>query len=411
MSVRGTLFRRSGFILLVTLLMMGALSAMAGAFSILLSADMRNLAIQTNDAKAIWLAEAGIADAVKRLKNSEIVLNDGGHVALNSVSLGDGTYAVALSRKGNDIVINSEGAVRGQLRQLEVVFTAKNHLPYAFQYAVFGNNPNGATLSIGSNNNAAVQISGDLFYNPTPGVDTVNVTNKSSVVNGLVYADKVTGKGAYRQAETDPDPIPIYPSFDMTYYDKAIAVADGSIIGNLNLNGSSRLNLAGRTLYYRIVTISDNATVIGPGTVVATQPVTIRDNANIGFGVHVIAKSDITIRDFASASGEGSFFTRSAITLRDDVEVFSSLLAPKENGKITIQNNAVLTGMIYGDTVNLKNNVVINGSVVGNRYSSNQISDNAHVNFDSSYLPEASPIGMTGLSSLTQKADSWKELT
>ena len=53
---------KKGFVLLLTLLVMAALSGIAGALVTSLSTDLRSLSVQSSKAKAFWYAEAGIAD-------------------------------------------------------------------------------------------------------------------------------------------------------------------------------------------------------------------------------------------------------------------------------------------------------------------------------------------------------------
>ena len=401
----------NGFALLLTLILMATMSAIVGALIISLTTYYRGTSAQASGFKAVWISEAGLADAVKRLKNSEITLSDGQSSAIPSTSFGGGSYSVSLSRTGNYITLISTGTFNGRSRIVEQIETLGGLFPTAFNYAVFGSNSNTATLSIGNTNSATVVISGDLFYgngisNPS---ETVQVRNNSQVINGLIYADSVTGGGTFTKATSNPNPVPTYPSFSTTYYDNQITIADSAPRSSLTLSGSSNLNLAGQTLYYNTVTIKNTATVTGPGTIVARQAVTIQDSAAIGQNVNFIGKASITFQNSATVQQGGSFYGRGNIVLNTNTNVNSSLLTPGSGVIVRVQDDATFKGIIYADVVDLNNNAIVNGSVVANRFSSNVISNNVHLTFNSSYLPSSVPTGFTSQLSYTQKANSWQE--
>ncbi len=401
--------RKQGFVLLLSLILMATLAAIVGALAITLSGNFRALSGETNGLKTFWIAEAGTADAVKRLNNDEINLLDGESTSFQNNSFGGGSYSVSVSRSGLDISIISTGTINGLTRIVKEIQTMTNAWPTAFNYAVFGSNTNGVTLEIGQTNPATVAISGDLFYNATAGTDTVMVRNNSSVTNGLVYADVVTGGGTYTKASSNPNPVPTYPSFVSTYYTNTIATGEATASANLVLSGSSNLNLAGQTVYYKTVTIKDNATVTGPGTLVATKATTIRDSASIGSGVNVISNQAVLIRDSVIFASGGTVFSNQDINLRQTVNVTSALLAPGSGDVVEISDNATFTGIVYADRAQFINNGVLNGSVVVNRFVNNQISNNFHATFQSSYLPQTISTGFTSNESYGQKANSWQE--
>ncbi len=131
------LAKTRGFILLLSLIMMATLSAMTGALIVSLSTDYRNAVVVSNNSKAFWAAEAGIADAIKRLKNNEIVLADGAcdNATVQTISFGGGTYSVSLCRTARDIKLISTGVVNSQSRIVEQIEVTG--FPSAFNHAVF----------------------------------------------------------------------------------------------------------------------------------------------------------------------------------------------------------------------------------------------------------------------------------
>ncbi len=398
-----------GFILFLTLMLMASMGAVGGALIVALSHDLREVSVESNNAKAFWLAEAGVADAIKRLRNNEINLISGQSdvTSILNVSLAGGTYSTTLSQSGNDITITSTGTYSAQSRRVQEIQTYSQTLPIAFNYGVFGNNSNGSTLKIGNNNAATVTISGDVFYKATPGVDTVQVNNASKVINGVIYADSITGGGTYTAGVGNPNPIPTYPAFASTSYDNAIT-ADNSNT-NLTLSGSSNLNLAGGTVNYKNVTIKNNATITGPGTIVANNVVSITDSAVIGSNVQIIANGNITIDTNAVVNSGGVYFSHTNVIVNDSANVTASLLAPGSGDDVRVQNTSTLTGVIYADTVKIANSAIVNGSVVAQQFTSNQIANSATINWNNSYLPVTVPAGFSGLEHYTHKANSWQE--
>src|SRR3989338_8597901 len=82
----------SGFILLLTLVLMAALSAAVGALILSLTTDFRNVKVRSESTKAFYLAEAGVADTIKRLKSGELVVSDSSSAASTfNGTLGEGT--------------------------------------------------------------------------------------------------------------------------------------------------------------------------------------------------------------------------------------------------------------------------------------------------------------------------------
>ena len=106
----GNMFRSSGFVLLLTLILMVSLSAIVGALIVSLTTDFRNAAVQANDAKALWLAEAGLQKAIWNLKTPSGSGGQGENWTTTGVTetLGDGSYTVVATRW--DFALATNGA-------------------------------------------------------------------------------------------------------------------------------------------------------------------------------------------------------------------------------------------------------------------------------------------------------------
>ncbi len=405
---------KRGFVLLLTLVIMLTLSTIAGALIFALSSDFRAAAIQSNDGKAFWLAEAGIADAIKRLKNNEIVLADGNtdNSSIQNVNLGDGQYSVTLSRAGQEVTITSVGTVEGQTRTLSQIETVGLGFPAAFDYAVFGANGSNTSLTIAGTGALNVTITGDFFYD-RPSLSDAMVVQANSGISGLTYTDSISGSGTYTLETGDPDPVPTYAVFDKTSYDNAITVADSVPRSDFTLSGSSTLNLAGGTQYYHNF-IADNTSIVnGPGTIVVTGLAAIVSNATIGNNVKIISKTSITVRNQAKVNTGSVLYSRIQSVLMESAIVNASLISPEAASapNVTIRDSAKLTGIIYAERINILNDAIINGSLVVNRFHGDQISGTGiKINYSQNYIPTQVPEGFQTREIYSKKANSWKEM-
>ncbi len=406
---------RKGFVLLLTLVIMMTLSSIAAALIFSLTTDFRNAVVQSNDAKAFWLAEAGIQDAAKRLKNDEINISDGStdSTSIQNISLGGGIYSVTLSRTGSDITLTSTGTHGGQTRTVKQVQVLTLKFPAAFDYAVFGSNSTNATLTI-AGGGAGATISGDLFYDRPVPVDSVIVRANSKVINGLVYTDTISGAGTYTLASGDPSPVPSYPVFSTATYDAAITIADSAPRPDFTLSGSSTLNLAGGTVYYRNFTAQNTSTVIGPGTIVVTRDVLVRNSAIIGSNVKIIAKRQITVRDTSKINSGSVLYARRRASLIGSAIVNTSLIVPVISwgvSNVVIQNSVILTGIVFTDSLDVFAAANIKGSIVANRFHGNAIDGmGVKITFNSTYIPTTVPAGFATREVYSKKANSWDEV-
>jgi len=395
---------RRGVVLVLTFMIMATVLIVAMAFLFMLNTRSRGTVFDVASHKALWVAEAGLQDVIYRLRTDIAYRNDPTQV---NGSIGDGGYSVTVSRDGSTYTLSSTGTVDVIERELSQSVIVTSAFPDAFGYAVFGNtNANPLTLE----NNVAV--SGDLFYD-----GDVAVEGSASVTNGLVYADSVSGDGTYAEAPGPPDPVPAYPAFDTTYYDEQITTAEGEAASDWTLDGSDSYDLSGGTVYYDKVTIKNNATVMGPGTIVATDNVKIDNNANISSNITIISKTKIEVKADAVVEGGAVLYGRNEIKLKDQADVTGSLLVPTSGKKVKMEDSSSLTGIIYADKIEFKvgnasDAIDINGSVVADSYKSDEIKPkkgDLNITFDQSSFPNSVPTGLEGGEVTVVPQRDWNE--
>ena len=385
-----------GAALLLTLAVLLSMTLLTSAFVFSIATRILGSGGSWTAGQSLWVAEAGLQQVYYRLYTDSSFRNS--PTSPVTGSLGAGSYSVTVSKSGHTYTLVSTGTVSGFNRRIQRTVTATGGYPYAFDYGVFGNT-NTSQLRL---MNSSV-ISGDLYYD-----GNVQVDAGASVTEGLIYANTVTGTGSYTVASGPPSPVPTYPSFSTTSYDSAITTAEGTATTNWTLSGSSSFNLNGGTVYYKAVTIKNSASITGTGTIVATGDVLIRDSANIGPNIAIITKQDLTVQNTSVVQSEAVLYGRNSVTLKGQAQVTGSVLVPTANKTAAVINDAVLTGILYADTVKLRDQAVVTGSVAGGSYTNNQITDTVHVTFNASSRPTL-PAGFTAPAVSVTPQNNWDE--
>jgi hypothetical protein len=378
--VKNEVMNSRGVALLITFIIMTTITVITGAFLYAGSFRLKCRGSDITSSQAFWVAESGLQGYAYNLKTNSTYRNDfpDFNATLAVLDSGTGSYDITCTdQQANRYFITSTGSMGGIDRKVAQTIILTTDLPDAFDYAVFGHtSPDRLDLK----NN--VVISGDLYYD-----GEVRVNKDASVVDGLIYADSVAGPGTYTAAPGPPTPVPAYPVFDTSWYDAQITTAESSASGSWLLQGSDTYDLDGGTVYYDAVTITDNAAITGSGTIVATSDVVISSNANISANVTIVTKTNLTVTDDAVVGQEGVLYARADMTLSERAAVTGSLFAPEVSSMVTVQDDAVLTGIIYADVVELKDDVVITGSVVAREYEKDDIDLNVSITHDASALP------------------------
>ena len=198
--------KQEGFVLLLTLLIMTSLSAIAGALVVSLTADFRQVAIRANDAKAFWIAEAGVEKAIWNLKTPVV----SGGLGENWTTLGmtenlaGGNYLMevtdwdfALSANGTTVAATSSGSGTGPQDAID-----NNSLTYWESNAVPSNgNPQDLTLHFPY----PMTINKAKFVSPSTGSRARSYLWQVSPDN-ITYTTVFTGSNvAYNAAGTTND--------------------------------------------------------------------------------------------------------------------------------------------------------------------------------------------------------------
>jgi len=383
-----------GAILLFTFIVMVALAVLVGSFLLMVSTQTLGSGGGLTGAQALWVAEAGIQHTFYNLRSDGSFRTNPTTV---TGSVGEGTYSVTVSRNNSTYTLASTGTVGELSRQVTQTIVVT---PSAFDYAVFGNT-NTNELKIEN----TVVISGDLYYD-----GDVQVKANASVINGLVYADNVTGAGTYTAAPGPPDPVPEYPPFDTTWYDNEIATAESEATDDLVLQGSSTLSLNGATVYYKSATIQGTASLLGPGTLVTTGDVDIKNSAALTSNISIISRDKVKMQNNATILSGTLVFARDGITLQNNASMEAgNILVPTSGKEVKLKDNTLMAGAVYTNVADLQNDAIITGSVVASEFASNKIQNNVRITYDESVLGSI-PTGMEGASVTLRPQKDWDEV-
>ena len=384
-----------GVVMVFTFAILIVLVTIATGFLFMITTQTIGGSSGLTSSQAIWVSEGGIQQVLYQLKNDASFRNN--PTSPVAGSLGTGSYSATVSKNSNVYTLSSTGTVDNFTRTIAQTATV---LPAAYSYAIFGST-NANQLQLKN----SVVISGNLYYDGPVLVDT-----GTSVINGLVYGTSVTGSGTYTAASGSPSPVPVYPTFDTSYYDGLITTAESTATSDWTLSGSSSYNLNGGTVYYKKVTIKDTATITGTGVIVATKDLTIKNSANISSGVTIITKKDITVENSAVVQSGGVLYGRNSAKLKDSANVTGSLLCPTSGKTTTVQDTAAFTGLIYANILKLRNSTTVTGSAVANSYTANKITDSVRVTYDSGSIPNPLPQGISLSATVTVSANkNWDE--
>jgi cytoskeletal protein CcmA (bactofilin family) len=367
-------------LLLLTFIIMMTLTVVTGALLYMNSVRLRGSGADIMSSQAFWAAESGLQHYSYHLKTNSTYRNDfpDFNASLVVLDSGTGTYNVTCTdQRANRYFITSTGSMGSIDKKVTQTIILTTDLPDAFDYAVFGNTSSDR-LDLKNN----VVISGDFYYD-----GDVKVDKDAGVIDGFLYADDVSGNGTYTAAPGPPTPVPTYPAFDTSWYDTQITSCESAASQDWTLEGSSTYDLNGGTVYYQKITIQGDAAITGSGIIVATEDVKIKNRANISSDVTIVTKKNLKVEDDAVVQEGGVLYAREEIALKGSANVRGSLFVPEANGKVKLEDDAVLAGIIYADIVKLTDDVVITGSVVAKEYEKDEIGKNVRITYDAASLP------------------------
>lgn len=409
---------KKGFTLVVAIFIVLVFSVIAVVAASLMSSDSIGVVKDINGIRALHLAEAGIRyTIVSSLENDTDWSNNTGFAKI----LSPGYFTISYSYQSkNSLVVQSVGVVNGISRTVSANMTRSISLS-PFGFGLYAGNQGGGPLTI---QNTAI-IDGDFYYN-----GDVTMKNYAQLINGTMYSNSLTLQNSATCAswETLPDPPVPPPTFTSTYYDGLLAETNKTATSSLSMSSGTKY-LSGGTYYYKSITLSGSAQIVGPGTLVATTGnLIVQNTASIGNNVRLIIKGTSTFKNSAAVGNSSEVISNGSITLQNsqnfprdnllftygDISFdntayfYGSILAP--SGEMVSVNSTKFRGIIYGKEIDLQNSTNLRGSVVVDEVG--YFSNSATVTYDPDVFPSNWPQGLesesTTASGLT--VTNWHEV-
>lgn len=381
--------------LLVTFIMVVAMSITIFAFLSYVTIRLTESGIRTSEIESFYVADAGVNKAIWYLGTPT---GSGGRgVTWRTTSsyeaFGWGGFLLTVRDYAtNEVEIVSTGEVSGITKTVSQVVTLGG-LPAAFDYAVFCNS--GASFT----GNAIAH--GDVYMN-----GNTSFGANCRFTDGYVYhptGTSLSGSGTWTDGGAQ-NPVPGFPTFDTTYYDNLITSAYGVPAGNQTYSNTT-LNLNGSTIYVNgNVTISGNTTINGPGQIVATGRINQSGNTYSSSSPMFISQGSLYVAGNAYTTGT-TYYSATNITAEGNTRVEVGGLLSK--GRVQLAGNLNISGIVFAQsgTSFVSGNAVVRGALVANSFGT--FAGNANVTYDESKFPSTMPTGFAA-SSITLKRGSWR---
>jgi len=373
---------------------------------------LQNIALSSMEkdrARALYLAEMGVADSFWELKYSEKLYGAPsqpyGQIDAQTVSFGDGTSGTYTVPEPDDSIV-STGIYKGIVRRVKVGIGN-----FAINYTFFAASSNDFTFS------KNCQVVGSCFVNGSVEVKTPTNIDTLQMTLYLPCGETAAYQGGGAFPFTAVDPAPTLADLDLTYYDNLLNLAASQPSGDSTWN-SDRV-LPDTVLIDGDLTIKKNksiTTASSSSLVAVNGTITIEKNVNIADSIQFIAKwgiycaANITVGSTTGRSGNLLFTKRDTLNLGNNNTVNGSVLS---NEALQINQGSEVNGFVYAGTEStIGKNATVNGCFWGHSFTDDKINQGSSIIWNSGYIPSPLPPGVStiGSFSISFVQNSWQEL-
>ena len=405
----GALKGEKGITLVILIIMIALVGITAVGVTAFLLQNIALSSMEKDRARALYLAEMGVADSFWELKYSDKLYGDSsqayGQIDTQIVDFGDGTSGTYTVPEPDDSIV-STGTYKGIVRRVKVEIEN-----LAINYAFFAASSNDFTFS------KNCQVVGSCFVNGSVEVKTPTNIDTLQMTLYLPCGETAAYQGGGAFPFTAVDSAPTLADLDLTYYDNLLNLAASQPSGDSTWN-SDRV-LPDTVLINGDLTIKKNKSITTAGSsslVVVTGEIKVEKNVDIADSIQFIAQSDIDIADGVTVgsttgrSGNLLFVKQGKLTLGKNGSVNGSVLS---NQKIQVKEGAEVNGFVYvGTEADVGKNVIISGCLWGHTLKNEKIEQGSSIIWNSGYIPSPLPPGVSsiGSSSISFVQNSWQEL-
>lgn len=380
--------------LMLTFIIMLAVSAIFFSFIYVVTGRSRNLATQKQSVRAFYIAEAGINKAIWYLTTPVASGGKGEtwRISATSESFAGGAYTFSVSDgPSGSILVVSTGESSGRTRTIEQLLSSSSSSTASFEYAVYSNSDLSMT--------GACNITGPVFANGNIALTgATNINGKATITEGHTYKKNGTSQSVNLVATP-----PAMPSIETTYYDNLLAIAAAQTPGNVSITGAGTYNLAGGTLYVNgNLTVSGARSITGGGKIVVTGTYTQSGAGNIASNTQIICGNNLTISGSNVVNSGGVLFARNNITLSGAGDITGSVIALNS---VSASGAGRTVGLIYSQK-GMSGARTIVGSIVCREAPT--FSGAISITYDPSKISSSIP-GVVSKGKPEKLKGSWKE--
>lgn len=360
--------REKGMVLAIVLGLV-MLIVFAAAFFVSFSTNETRTVKRHNDSiKAIYLAEAGLQDAICRLNSDFDTYEEDGAPGYSGAL----SYIVEIGVPSYDedteiysCIVTSKGTSGGVSRKIQQTVEVGPTWGFTYYALYFGGTADMEVYEFDVGKDA--NITGDIFGNGDISIGKDFYIDGDVTATGSISIDKdsvVTGE-LYPDSEM-PAPAPV---LDKSWYDEEIALAAASTDGSTNISGV----LSGTTYINGTATISGDISVAEGtyATIVAKNGITISPAIEVGQNITMVAGGTLTAGEGYSVDKNCLLYSSTLVDIQKDgyfatidTDTGSVIITP---GTVNIAKGFGFYGFVFADTtVNIAKEAAVTGVIAGN---------------------------------------------
>ena len=392
--------QKKGIVLILVFMVMVTLTVVVAVFLEMVSIRTKNAGYEISDAKAFWIAEAGVQKAVYNFKAT---IGYSANPQSFTESFGGGTYKVLLVLPAPDpkggYDFTSTGTFGGMKREISCNITGGSSV---FNYAGFGNSSvtmsNSASTDSYNSSSGRYNVNGNIGHNGSVGGNADISMSNSAYIDG----NASTGSsGSFSDPKhkyvygtvTNANSVSLPP---ITVPSTLTGLASGVAI-NLSNSATMTLNSSTSNYKYSTINLSNSATL----TINAnTAPVNIYVTGTPS-SINISNSAQIIIP--ATNIYPVTFYTDGGTTISNGSMVNNSYIPANlilyDTGTygISISNSGDFYGAIYAPSagVSMSNSATIYGSVIAGSLT---MSNSADIHYDTALTNVTMSGGTSGYS-------------
>ncbi len=382
--------------ILTTFIIIVAIASIVGAFMFVLTARVRELPTKKAQAKAFYIAEAGINKAIWYVSTP---IEDGGmgqgyRITASTETFGDGQYIYSVldGPTTGSILIIATGEAFGVSKTIEQLLNSSASSTASFEFAVYSSS--NLTMSGAGTINGPVFSAGNITLN-----GATNISGPVKILEGNYYK-----KNGVNQPATTVSTPPPMPTIDRSPYDELLSQAASQPAGNMSISGAGNYYLNGGTLYVNgNLNISGARSIRGGGTIVVTGNVNMSGSGIIDSNTKIIAGNNLSLSGSHVVNSNSVLFAGNNIDLSGAGDITGSVIAMNA---VNASGAGRTIGLVYSQA-GLSGARTIVGAIVCR--SNAAFTGAVNITYNPSVISVSTIPGIISTTGITKSKGGWKE--